>query len=145
MNGSPKSEARNPKEIRSPKSEWRSETALATMPFGNSVVPRVSFVPQGHRENSPAFQRWEHDQKAVSPEGTAEILHSSFCLQPSDQPSLRDLGLLASIPGLEKAGLFSFVPPGHKAASEQEMAAEARTLWREAKELNLIFGAIWRK
>jgi four helix bundle protein len=31
------------------------------------------------------------------------------------------------------------------AAAEQSLAAEARQLWREAKELNLIFGAIWRK
>jgi four helix bundle protein len=31
------------------------------------------------------------------------------------------------------------------AASESSLAEEARALWREAKELNLIFGAIWRK
>ena len=31
------------------------------------------------------------------------------------------------------------------AAAEESMTAEARVLWREAKELNLIFGAIWRK
>jgi four helix bundle protein len=31
------------------------------------------------------------------------------------------------------------------AAAEQDLATEARGLWREAKELNLIFGAIWRK
>jgi four helix bundle protein len=31
------------------------------------------------------------------------------------------------------------------AAAEEDLAAEARGLWREAKELNLIFGAIWRK
>ena len=31
------------------------------------------------------------------------------------------------------------------AAAEESLAAEARALWREAKELNLIFGAIWRK
>jgi four helix bundle protein len=31
------------------------------------------------------------------------------------------------------------------AAAEEGLAAEARVLWREAKELNLIFGAIWRK
>jgi four helix bundle protein len=30
-------------------------------------------------------------------------------------------------------------------ASEESLKDEARTLWREAKELNLIFGAIWRK
>ncbi len=31
------------------------------------------------------------------------------------------------------------------AASEASLTDEARTLWREAKELNLIFGSIWRK
>jgi four helix bundle protein len=31
------------------------------------------------------------------------------------------------------------------AKAEPALAEEARILWREAKELNLIFGAIWRK
>ena len=31
------------------------------------------------------------------------------------------------------------------ATAEESLAPEARVLWREAKELNLIFGAIWRK
>jgi four helix bundle protein len=31
------------------------------------------------------------------------------------------------------------------ATAEEELATEARLLWREAKELNLIFGSIWRK
>ena len=31
------------------------------------------------------------------------------------------------------------------ASAEPELKAEARILWREAKELNLIFGSIWRK
>ncbi len=31
------------------------------------------------------------------------------------------------------------------AKAEPELREEARRLWREAKELNLIFGAIWRK
>jgi four helix bundle protein len=31
------------------------------------------------------------------------------------------------------------------AAAEEGLAGEARVLWREAKELNLIFGSIWRK
>jgi len=31
------------------------------------------------------------------------------------------------------------------AVSEESLKDEARSLWREAKELNLIFGAIWRK
>jgi four helix bundle protein len=31
------------------------------------------------------------------------------------------------------------------ATAEESLAQEARVLWHEAKELNLIFGAIWRK
>ena len=31
------------------------------------------------------------------------------------------------------------------ATAEEGLATDARMLWREAKELNLIFGAIWRK
>jgi four helix bundle protein len=31
------------------------------------------------------------------------------------------------------------------ATAEESLATEARALWREAKERNLIFGAIWRK
>ena len=31
------------------------------------------------------------------------------------------------------------------AAAEESLAPEARKLWREARELNRIFGAIWRK
>jgi four helix bundle protein len=31
------------------------------------------------------------------------------------------------------------------AAADESLAPEARHLWREAKELNLIFGSIWRK
>jgi four helix bundle protein len=31
------------------------------------------------------------------------------------------------------------------AAAEADLKDEARKLWREAKELNLIFGALWRK
>jgi four helix bundle protein len=31
------------------------------------------------------------------------------------------------------------------AAAEPSLKAEARALWQEARELNLIFGAIWRK
>jgi four helix bundle protein len=31
------------------------------------------------------------------------------------------------------------------AAAENDLKTDARKLWQEAKELNLIFGAIWRK
>ena len=49
-------------------------------------------VPEGHPENSPAFQRREHDPKDWSPEGTAETPKPvSFC---SVVPS----GLCSSLP-----------------------------------------------
>jgi hypothetical protein len=51
----------------------------------------------------------------VSPEGTADLNAECKMKSAEFQLSLRDLGLSASLPSLEKAGLFSFVPPGHKA------------------------------
>jgi hypothetical protein len=41
--------------------------------FRNSVFPPRLFVPKGHRENSPAFQRREPCQKSPSPAGTADL------------------------------------------------------------------------
>jgi hypothetical protein len=80
---------------------------------------RRLFVPEGHRETSPAFQGRGCDQKTISPEGTAETLRTSFWTLHLDQPSLRDSGCSVPIPSLEKAGLFSFVPSGHKSTSFQ--------------------------
>jgi hypothetical protein len=94
-----------------------STGSLVSMPFANSLVPVLFFVPKGHHEGSPAFQRWERDEKAVSPEGTVETPYSSCCALRSDQPSLRDLGLSVSIPSLEEAGLFSVVPAGQNATN----------------------------
>jgi len=88
---------------------------LTTLPFGNSAVPRGFFVPKGQRKNSPVFQRWEHDQKVVSPAGTADPNAKCKVKNAEFRPSLRDSSRSASIPSLEKAGLLSFVPPGHKA------------------------------
>ena len=31
------------------------------------------------------------------------------------------------------------------AAAEQSLASEARTLWLESRELNRIFGAMWKR
>jgi hypothetical protein len=55
------------------------------------------------------------------------------------QPSLRDWGLSVSIPSLEKAGLFSFVPTGHKAANFRKAYRPAlfpaEIGWREVTKL----------
>lgn len=68
------------------------------------------FVPKGHDENSPAFQRREPGSIDLSPEGTAETdtLPSRF------QPSLRDLFGVYQLPGVETPGYFRRVPPGQR-------------------------------
>src|SRR5437899_12986605 len=66
-----------------------------------SIVSRT-IVPEGHRENSPAFQRREGGPKDFSPEGTVEPVevHAIF------QPSLRDLFWSGRRPSVETLGYF---------------------------------------
>src|SRR5258708_39841725 len=52
--------------------------------------------PRGMAENSPAFQRRDAFERALSPEGTAEL--------DWPQPSLRDSFLLSFKPGVETPG-----------------------------------------
>src|SRR5438105_3341596 len=50
--------------------------------------------PVGMPDNSPTFQRWDHDDEEPSPAGTAEI--------DSAQPSLRDSTSRTSNPTLKR-------------------------------------------
>src|SRR3989442_11744950 len=50
--------------------------------------------PGGMADNSPTFQRWDHENREPSPEGTAEI--------DSTQPSLRDSSFQTSNPTLKR-------------------------------------------
>ena len=58
------------------------------MPFGNSGFPWRVAVPEGLRENSPAFQRREGMPEVLSPEGTVEMMGP----MRRSQSSLRDGG-----------------------------------------------------
>src|SRR2546430_16139493 len=50
--------------------------------------------PGGMADNSPTFQRWDHDNEEPTPEGTAEI--------DFPQPSLRDSSSRTSNPTLKR-------------------------------------------
>ena len=53
-----------------------------------------AFVPEGHHDNSPAFQRWDRPVLCCTrPEGTAESVEwGRRAYQAGSRPSLRDLG-----------------------------------------------------
>ena len=53
-----------------------------------------AFVPEGHYDNSPAFQRWDRPVLCCTrPEGTAESVEcGARAFQAGSRPSLRDLG-----------------------------------------------------
>jgi len=50
----------------------RGRAAIASLPRCLWKFDRA-FVPEGHHENSPTFQRWEQDRRRISPEGTVEF------------------------------------------------------------------------
>jgi hypothetical protein len=59
------------------------------------------FVPQGHFENSPAFQRRESDR--IANESRRDGRHSGYSAM-FFLPSLRDLTLMPIGPGIEMPG-----------------------------------------
>src|SRR6266851_678064 len=60
---------------------------LKVMRFKKLGFPPRKVVPEGLRENSPAFQRRDGSSEVPSPEGTAEFGQSALLFQSS----LRDL------------------------------------------------------
>jgi hypothetical protein len=55
---------------------------------------KLAFAPEGHHDNSPAFQRWDRPVSCCTrPEGTAESVEcGTRAFQAGSRPSLRDLG-----------------------------------------------------
>ncbi|SRR5260370_41411412 len=60
-------------------------------------------VPEGHNENSPAFQRRDEANRRTSPAGTAEIMRPKSRIQPS----LRDSKPSALFPALKRRAIFA--------------------------------------
>lgn len=161
-----------PKEIRNPKSDWPSRVLQAeredsafwnwggiaetnrwelrddpsrdipatnllerTAQFGERIVRFAKKIPHGieHPENNRLI-----DQLV----GAGTSVGANYC-EADDAVSGKDFKCKIGISRKESKETMFFLRM--VAASEESLAAEARELWREAKELNLIFGSIWRK
>ncbi len=165
----PKAEIRNPKEGRNPKSEsdfaqrdldvdskfwsWGDEAggnslvlredgsqneqplqALdeRTVQFGEAIIRFAKKIP-----HSPV-----NDRLVSQLVGAGTSVGANYC-EADDSVSGKEFKQKIGTCRKESKETMFFLRM--IATSEPNLAADARILWREAKELNLIFGAIWRK
>ncbi len=164
----PKAEGRNPKEGRRPKSEdardgertevhsefwqWGEEPPLE--PIVLREEPTVAPAPEDLAERTARFgeaiihftRKIPHN--AVNNRlidqlvGAGTSIGANYC-EADDSVSGKEFKQKIGICRKESKETMFFLRM--VAAAEEGLAAEARALWREAKELNLIFGAICRK
>jgi four helix bundle protein len=164
----PKAETRRPKEGRNPKSErgiarampdmescsWRWGDDSSTEPF---VLKEESAVPPPPEDLAERTARFGETiirfakripRNAVNNRlidqlvGAATSVGANYC-EADDAVSGKEFKQRIGTCRKESKETMFFLRM--VAAAEEGLAAEARLLWREAKELNLIFGAIWRK
>ena len=164
----PKAETRSPKEDRNPKSEcgsamgipgvgsdfwqWgeepspepfvlKEESAAPAPPedlgdrtarFGESIIRFAKKIPRNAVNNRLI------DQLV----GAGTSVGANYC-EADDAVSGKEFKQRIGTSRKESKETMFFLRM--VAAAEESLATEARALWREAKELNLIFGAIWRK
>jgi len=100
--------------------------------FGEAIVRFVKKIPRG-----PATNRLI-DQLV----GAGTSLGANY-VEARDGVSRKDFKNRVGTSRKESKETMFFLRM--VAAAEESLAAEARLLWREARELNRIFGAIWRK
>jgi four helix bundle protein len=162
-----------PKEIRNPKSDWRGvldeaeredslfwvwagdgvvnsamlregtsgqETPQSNLmervaQFGERIIRFAKRIPRG-----PSYP--ENNRLIDQLVGAGTSIGANYC-EADDAVSGKDFKNKIGTSRKESKETMFFLRM--VAASEESLAKEARDLWREAKELNLIFGAIWRK
>ena len=100
--------------------------------FGEAIVRFVKKIPRG-----PATDRLI-DQLV----GAGTSLGANY-VEARDGVSRKDFKNRVGTSRKESKETMFFLRM--VAAAQESLAPEARQLWREARELNLIFGAIWRK
>ena len=103
-----------------------------TAQFGEAIIRFAKKIPQNPVNNRLI-------QQLV---GAATSIGANYC-EADDSVSGRELKQKIGTSRKESKETMFFLRM--VAASEESLGGEARALWREAKELNLIFGAIWRK
>lgn len=105
-----------------------------TARFGEAIIYLAKKMPRGldHPENNRLV-----DQLV----GAGTSVGANYC-EADDAVSGKDFKNKIGICRKESKETMFFLRM--VAASEVSLKDEARKLWREAKELNLIFGAIWR-
>jgi four helix bundle protein len=106
-----------------------------TARFGEAIVRFVKRVPRG--SNYP-----ENNRLVDQLVGAGTSIGANYS-EADDAVSRKDFRNKIGTCRKESKETMFFLRM--LAASEESLADEARTLWREAKELNLIFGSIWRK
>jgi four helix bundle protein len=165
----PKSESRGSKEIRSPKSEPDRLETLAREDsefwtwgddgLTNGLALKEDAVPAGHPLQDLGERTAQFGEAIVrlakkiprNPVnnrlidqlvGAGTSIGANFC-EADNSVSGKDFKQRIGTCRKESRETMFFLRM--VATAEESLASEARSLWREAKELNLIFGAIWRK
>ncbi len=166
MKRNPKPEGRGPKEGRIPKSECGGVYQLLS-PFwswGDESVPELMVLRDGNSEDkhSPrdlaertasfgeAIIRFAkripqnpvNNRLIAQLVGAGTSVGANYC-EADDAVSGKEFKQKIGTSRKESKEAMFFLRM--IATAEASLAPEARQLWREAKELNLIFGAIWRK
>ena len=103
--------------------------------FGEAVIRFTKQIPRG--EGNP-----ENNRLIGQLVGAATSVGANYC-EADDSVSGKEFRKCIGTSRKESKEAMFFLQM--IAASEPTLAEEARGLWREAKELNLIFGSIWRK
>ncbi len=106
-----------------------------TAQFGERIIRFAKKIPRG-------VERPENNRLVDQLVGAGTSIGANYC-EADDAVSGKDFKNKIGTCRKESKETMFFLRMA--AVSEESLADEARVLWREAKELNLIFGSIWRK
>ena len=159
MKQNPNFEPRRSKELRNPKLEKTGLDDLGFWTWGETALkedalPAASTFPQNLEECTARFDEAVirfakrmrrspvNDRLIGQLVGAGTSVGANFC-EAGDSVSGRDFKKSIGVCRKESKESMFFLRMS--VVAEPSLAVDARELWREAKQLNLIFGSIWRK